>query len=97
MVRGGGGMFYDRFQGNEIFDELTNPPTTVQPTLVQGLISQINPANIVLAPVGLIGLSADGHIPTVYNYSFGVESRLPFQDCAEHQLRWIALPAFAAE
>jgi len=79
VVRGGGGIFYDRFQGNEIFDELTNPPTTIQPTLVQGLISQINPASVVLAPVGLNALSADGKIPTVYNYSLGVESRLPFQ------------------
>jgi len=79
VVRGGGGIFYDRFQGNEIFDELTNPPTTIQPTLVQGLISQISPSNVVLAPVGLIGLSPDGKVPTVYNYSFGVESRLPYQ------------------
>ncbi len=79
VVRGGGGIFYDRFQGNAIFDELTNPPTTIQPTLVQGLISQINPANVVLAPVNLIGLSGEGKVPTVYNYSFGVESRLPYQ------------------
>jgi hypothetical protein len=78
VVRGGGGIFYDRFQGNETFDELTNPPSTVQPTLVNGLISQINPSNVVLAPVGLIGFSPDGHVPTVYNYSMGVETRLPY-------------------
>jgi hypothetical protein len=78
VVRGGGGIFYDRFQGNEVFDELTNPPSTVQPTLVNGLIGQINPASIVPAPVGLIAFSPDGHVPTIYNYSLGVEGKIPY-------------------
>jgi hypothetical protein len=50
VVRGGFGIFYDRFQGNEIFDELTNPPTTFQATLVNGLVSQINPLMRCSAP-----------------------------------------------
>ncbi|NOT58589.1 MAG: TonB-dependent receptor [Acidobacteria bacterium] len=32
VVRGGGGMFYDRPQGNTVFDLLRNPPTTLEPT-----------------------------------------------------------------
>ena len=35
VLRGGAGVFYDRFQGNEVFDMLTNPPTTVSPHPVQ--------------------------------------------------------------
>jgi TonB-dependent Receptor Plug Domain. len=78
VIRGGGGIFYDRFQGNEIFDELTNPPSTLQPKLVNGLVGQINPSSILLAPLGLIGLSPDGKVPTQYNYSFGVQYKLPY-------------------
>src|SRR5260370_21792753 len=78
VIRGGGGISYDRFQGNEIFDELTNPPSTLQPRLVNGLVSQINPSSILLAPLGLIGLSPEGKVPTQYNYSFGVQYKLPY-------------------
>ncbi|HCC58813.1 MAG TPA: hypothetical protein DEQ47_16455 [Solibacterales bacterium] len=79
VVRGGAGIFYDRFQGNETFDMLTNPPSTLSPTLVNGLVSQINPANVLLAPLGIYGFSYDGKVPTVYNYSLGVQTKLPYQ------------------
>lgn len=78
VVRGGFGIFYDRFQGNEIFDELTNPPTTFQPQLVNGLIGQINPSNILLAPSGLLGLDYNGKFPTVMQYNLSIQSKLPF-------------------
>ncbi|PYT16232.1 MAG: hypothetical protein DMG59_11055 [Acidobacteria bacterium] len=79
VVRGGFGIFYDRFQGNEIFDELTNPPTTFQPTLVNGLVSQINPANALLGPSSLLGLDYNGKFPMVMNYNFGVQTKLPWK------------------
>jgi Carboxypeptidase regulatory-like domain/TonB-dependent Receptor Plug Domain len=78
VVRGGWGIFYDRFQGNEIFDELTNPPAAFTPQLVNGLVKDINPANILLAPSSLLGLEYEGKIPTVMNYSFGIQYKLPF-------------------
>ena len=31
VVRAGGGMYYDRFQGNRVFDLVRNPPLGVQP------------------------------------------------------------------
>ena len=34
VVRGGGGIFFDRYQGNETFNMLTNPPESFQPGLV---------------------------------------------------------------
>ena len=79
VVRGGAGVFYDRFQGNNIFDELTNPPTTFAPALANGFASQIDPNGILLAPSALLGLDYSGKIPTTYNFSFGVQYRLPFQ------------------
>jgi hypothetical protein len=79
VVRGGGGIFYDRSQGNNVFDELTNPPTTFAPTLVNGFASQINPSNLLLAPSSLSGLDFRGKVPTTYNFSFGIQYKLPFQ------------------
>ena len=77
VVRGGGGIFFDRYQGNETFNMLTNPPESFQPGLVNGLINQINPSNILLAPSGLHAFSYDGKVPTVYNFNLGVETKLP--------------------
>lgn len=79
VIRAGAGVFYDRFQGNETFDMLTNPPTTVAPTLVNGFITDINPANVLLAPVSLHAFSFQGNVPTVYNYSLGVQWKMPYE------------------
>ena len=79
VVRAGAGIFYDRFQGNETFDMLTNPPTTLAPTLVNGFIKDINPNNVIFAPFGLNAFSFEGKLPTVYNYSLSVQSKLPYQ------------------
>ncbi len=77
VVRGGAGVFYDRFQGNETFDMLTNPPTTVSPTLQNGLLKDIDPDKVLLAPSNLHAFSHDGKVPTVYNFNLGVQVKLP--------------------
>jgi hypothetical protein len=76
VLRTGAGIFYDRFQGNEVFDMLTNPPTTFAPTLVNDLLSNLNPNNIQLAPGGLNAFDYNGKVPTVYNYSLGIQARV---------------------
>ncbi len=76
VLRGGGGIFYDRFQGNEVFDMLTNPPTTFAPTLVNDLLGNLNPNNIQVAPSSLNAFDYNGEVPTVYNYSMGVQAKL---------------------
>jgi hypothetical protein len=79
VLRGGGGIFYDRYQGNEIFDEIANPPAAFEPNLVYGLISQINPQTITFGPSNLNGLDYAGPIPTTSSYSLGIQTKLPFQ------------------
>ncbi len=78
VLRAGVGAFYDRYQGNIIFDELTNPPTTFTPQLVNGFDQSINPSNALFAPSTLLALSFDGKVPTVYNYNLGLQSKLPW-------------------
>jgi hypothetical protein len=77
VLRGGAGIFYDRFQGNEVFDMLTNPPTTVAPTLYNGMLKDIDPKSALLAPLGLHAFDYNGPIPTVYNWNFGLQAKLP--------------------
>jgi hypothetical protein len=76
VVRTGGGIFYDRLQGNEVFDMLGNPPTIFSPTLVNDLLSNLTPGNVLLAPGGLNAFDYNGKVPTVYNYSLGVQARV---------------------
>ena len=45
ILRGGGGVFYDRFQGNESFDLITNPPTTFTPAIAFGRLQELGDAS----------------------------------------------------
>jgi hypothetical protein len=78
VIRGGGGIFYDRYQGNIIFDEITNPPTIFQPSLTNGFINQINANNALLGPPSLNALQFTGKVPTVYSFSLGLQTKLPY-------------------
>jgi hypothetical protein len=79
VLRAGAAILYDRFQGNEVFDMLTNPPTTVAPTLVNGFLKDVDSKNVLLAPVGLNAFDFNGSVPTTYSYHFGIQSKLPFR------------------
>jgi Carboxypeptidase regulatory-like domain/TonB-dependent Receptor Plug Domain len=78
VVRAGGGIYYDRIQGNRIFDMVTNPPESVSPTLNQNLVSSIDPKNVLLAPPSLDVSDPTGKIPTTYSYNLSVQGRLPW-------------------
>ena len=82
VLRGGGGVFYDRYQGNETFDMLGNPPTIFTPTVANGRLQDItaigNPAQARLAPSGLNAFSVEGKIPTVFQFNLGLQSKLPY-------------------
>jgi hypothetical protein len=77
VFRAGGGIYYDRIQGNRTFDMVTNPPEAVSPTLNQNLVSTIDPKNILLGPPSLDAVDPSGKVPTVYQYQAGIQYRLP--------------------
>ena len=78
ILRGGAGVFYDRFQGNETFDMITNPPTTFAPTINFGRFQELGSASsALLSPSGLNAFDYSGKIPTVYNYNVGLQMKLP--------------------
>lgn len=79
VVRGGGGMFYDRPQGNVVFDLLRNPPTTLEPTLNFGRLQDIGTGQVLLAPPGLIAIDTKGKVPATYAFNLGVQIKLPLE------------------
>ncbi|MFN0107383.1 MAG: carboxypeptidase regulatory-like domain-containing protein [Blastocatellia bacterium] len=96
VIRGGIGIFYDRPQGNTVFDLVQNPPTTIAPTLNFGLISQLNQGTVLLAPPSLVAFDRQGKVPTSYAYNLGIQYKLPFDSVldvsyvgtsAQHQLQ----------
>ncbi|MBL8206352.1 MAG: TonB-dependent receptor [Blastocatellia bacterium] len=107
VIRGGIGIFYDRPQGNTVFDLVRNPPVTLEPTFNFGLVSQLNQGQVLLAPPNLVAFDRQGKVPTTYAYNLGIQYKLPFDavldmsyvgTSAQHQLqrRNINAPAYGA-
>jgi carboxypeptidase family protein len=87
VVRGGAGVFYDRPQGNTVFDLVQNPPTTIQTTLFFGQMQNVSPitpqdlsaGKVLVAPPSLVAIDQKGKIPTTYAYNLGIQYKLPFE------------------
>ena len=78
VVRTGGGIYYDRIQGNRTFDTVTNPPEAFTNTVQYGFAQQLNPATALLSPPSAVEVDPTGKIPTTYSYQFSVQYRLPY-------------------
>jgi hypothetical protein len=107
VVRGGIGVFYDRPQGNTVFDLVQNPPSTIAPTLNFGRMQDLGTGQVLLAPPNLVAFDRQGKVPTSYAYNLGIQYKLPFDSVldlsyvgtsAQHQLqrRNINAPAYGA-
>ncbi|MBI4906170.1 MAG: TonB-dependent receptor [Acidobacteria bacterium] len=76
VIRAGFGTFYDRFQGNPVFDMLPNPPSTVRPTLYYGNLATIGQTQGTFFPASARGFDLAGHVPTTYQWNFTVQRQL---------------------
>jgi hypothetical protein len=85
IVRGGFGMMHDRTQGNLIFNTVFNNPVLVKAAqLSAGNLATISSTaasfpEFVQGDTHIIGASKDGHVPTVYSYSLGIQREI-FKD-----------------
>lgn len=80
VFRAGAGVFYDRFQGNPVFDMLPNPPSTIRPTFFYGQLNNIPSAAAgIFFPANVIGFDRGGNIPTTYNWNASIQRELPGQ------------------
>jgi hypothetical protein len=79
VLRAGGGIFYDRLQGNPVFDMLVNPPSIATPRFYYGNLNSIPAASAgIFFPGGVNGFDKGGEIPTTYNWNFTIQRELPW-------------------
>ncbi|HEY4051232.1 MAG TPA: carboxypeptidase regulatory-like domain-containing protein [Acidobacteriaceae bacterium] len=83
-VRGGFGIFYERYQQNVFnFGGISNPPLVYTPTIYGGNIGSLSASLVSGAPLrpasGVLSSDRAGQIPTTYGYNIGVQRELPYQ------------------
>jgi hypothetical protein len=82
-VRGGFGVFYERYRQNNLnFDGLGNVPLSYTPRLFGGNVDDISPALVasgVRFPVNAVGVNREGHPPRTYSWYVGVQRQLPWR------------------
>ncbi|MEX2262097.1 MAG: TonB-dependent receptor [Bryobacteraceae bacterium] len=77
-VRGGFGMFYDRVQTDQALVMTENPPLRNTPILFYNTLDSYLTAQGSVFPTSVFGLSRSGEVPTVMNWSFGVQQNLGY-------------------
>jgi hypothetical protein len=78
-IRGGGGVYFDRIQGNPVMGQIGNPPSVFTPTQYYGTFSDIlaTASAGLLAPSGSVSsLSTSGHQQSIYNFNLNLERQL---------------------
>ena len=77
IVRGGFGIFYDRPQGNIVFDTINNAPGLLQPTVQWGLMQNLAAgANDPYPALGMQPTAYDFTPPKVYAWNAGIQHKL---------------------
>jgi hypothetical protein len=81
VFHAGGGVYYDRTQGNNTaFFQIQNPPVASQPVINFGFANTISPTGVAAAgPPGLQATDTNGKIPTTYSYTTGLQVNLPYK------------------
>lgn len=78
-VRGGGGVFFDRIQGNMTYNMLPNPPSIFTPTVYYGTLdtlAETSGAGVLAPSATTRAIFGDNPMPTTYNFSLGVQQQL---------------------
>jgi hypothetical protein len=82
VVRVGGGVFYERLATAAIgytTNFYTNPPDVQLSQLFYGNVATIATSGATLFPLQVPPIDTSGHVPTVYNFSVGIQRQLPAQ------------------
>ncbi len=77
-IRGGVGIFYDRFNDDQILQLVESPPLTQQPVATYLTIPQLLSTPLRLSPQNVFAVQRDFRPPTVYNWSFGIQQNIGF-------------------
>ncbi len=77
-IRGGAGIFYDRFNDDQVLIHRELPPNTVTRTAVNTTIAELLRSPFRVSPPGVTAIQRDFRPPTVYNWSFGIQQNVGF-------------------
>src|SRR6202012_865770 len=83
VLRGGAGIFYERVQGNDVYNINTKPPFSYQPLANSVYFSDPNTSNqtgataaLPVSPAGLTNLNGHYPNPGTVQYSLGVQHEI---------------------
>ena len=76
VIRGGWGLFFERIQGNFVFGRVNNPPFIQEASLFSGNVENPAGGQQRIFPSNVTSYEIDLKVPTVQNYSFGIQHKL---------------------
>jgi hypothetical protein len=82
VVRTGGGIFFERIATSAVgytTNFLTSPPDVQLSQIYYGNVKDIGSSAGALFPLQITQIAKDGHVPTTYNFNFGVQRELPMK------------------
>jgi Carboxypeptidase regulatory-like domain len=81
-LRGGVGIFYDRFNDDQVLQLVEMPPNVITSaanfTTISALFSTPGQGNMRISPPGVFSIQLDYDSPAVYNFSLGVQRDIGF-------------------
>ncbi len=83
IFRGGGGIFYDRPDGNTVFSIPGNPPIATAVDLRTGQFQNLNPGLSFLPVPGMQIFQYDAKVPASAQWEFGVQTTLPWASAVD--------------
>ena len=78
ILRGGGGLFYDRPDGNTVFSIPGNPPISTSQDLRNGQLQTLGTGLSTVAVPALIIFQYDAQVPSSWQWQGGVQMELPW-------------------
>jgi hypothetical protein len=78
VVRGGGGLFYDRPNGNDIYAQVTNPPAVQNVTVRYGQLQSLSTGVSTVGAPALNVYQYDAKLPSSWQWNGGVQMTLPW-------------------
>jgi hypothetical protein len=78
-IRGGVGVFYDRFNDDQVIQLRELPPNVVTATANFTTIKDLLATPLSVSPASVIGIQRDYDSPAVYNFSLGVQRDIGFK------------------
>ena len=79
VLRGGGGLFFDRPSGNSVFAQVLNPPNLQNVTVRNGLLQSLGTEGLTTeTPPALNVFEYDSELPASIQWNGGVQMSLPW-------------------